>query len=85
MCEDCELCEKCKRKKYKKIKNVKQYLQFLYDRGDLDLLSLDQSWEGADTTINVIHNTWPKVQDEPELNKIRLKLIKKLKKWNGIE
>ncbi len=77
------MCKKCK-KKYKHLENVKAYLQFLYDRGDLDINNLNQQWEGAETTINVIHNTWPKVQDEPELDKIRLKLIKKLKKWNGI-
>lgn len=71
--------------KYKHLENVKDYLQFLYDRGDLDLMDLDQSLNGAVYTIAVIHNTWPKVINEPELDAVRVKLIKKLKKWNGID
>ncbi len=68
----------------KDIKNIKDYLQFLYDRGDLDIMDLDQGLNGALDVYVVIYNTWRGIKPyEFKLQKIRRKLLKRIRKLHG--
>ena len=60
--------------------SAKHYLDTLYEKGLLDIQSIDISYDSINQVIIKVHNTWVKIDGHPELITYRDNLLVKLYK-----